>query len=76
MASKVDEREAAALHLPLPERAQLVSGLVASLDQQVDEELELAWVEEAERWHHEPAADSSLAEPAPTAFQRARDALR
>jgi putative addiction module component (TIGR02574 family) len=74
--SKLDELEAEALNLPPTERARLVSRLVASLDQQVDEDVELAWVEEAERRYQELLRDPTAAEPAAVAFQRARDALR
>ena len=76
MPSKVDELETAALDLPGADRARLVTRLVASLDQQADEDVELAWVEEAERRYQEVAADPSQAEPMAAAFQRARDALR
>jgi hypothetical protein len=54
----------------------LVSRLVASLDQGADEEVELAWIEEAERRYQEVCEDPAAAEPAAIAFQRARDALR
>jgi hypothetical protein len=76
MASKLDELEAEALNLPAAERAQLVSRLVASLDQQVDDDVELAWVEEAESRYQELLRDPAAAESAASAFQRARDALR
>jgi hypothetical protein len=76
MASKLDEVEQAALSLPAGERARLVTTLVASLEEAVDEEVELAWVEEAEQRYQEVLADSSVLEPAAAAFQRARDALR
>jgi putative addiction module component (TIGR02574 family) len=76
MASKVDELEAEALSLPTAERARLVSRLLASLDEQSDEDVELAWIEEAERRYQEVRNDPSAAEPASVAFQRARDAFR
>ncbi len=76
MASKLDELETEALSLPVAERARLVSRLVASLDQEADEDVELAWIEEAERRYHEVRDDPAVAEPATVAFQRARDALR
>jgi putative addiction module component (TIGR02574 family) len=76
MPSKFDEVEAEALSLPVAERARLVSRLVASLDQGADEEVELAWIEEAERRYQEVCEDPAAAEPAAIAFQRARDALR
>jgi putative addiction module component (TIGR02574 family) len=71
MPSKFDEVEAEALRLPVAERARLVSRLVASLDQRTDEDIELAWIEEAERRYQEVREDPAAAEPA-----AARDALR
>ena len=76
MASKLEEIEQAALSLAAGERARLVTTLVASLEESVDEEVELAWVDEAERRYQEVLADPGAAEPAAAAFQRARDALR
>lgn len=76
MASKLEDIEKAALNLPMAERAQLVTRLVASLGEETDAELELAWVEEAERRYQEAVKDPSAVEPASAAFQRARDALR
>jgi putative addiction module component (TIGR02574 family) len=76
MGSKLDELEAEALRLPTAERARLVSRLVASLDEQTDEEIELAWIEEAERRYREFCENPAAAEPPAEAFQRARDALR
>ena len=43
----VETLEAAALHLPLGERARLVERLIATLD--VDPEVEEAWAAEVER---------------------------
>jgi len=76
MTSKIDELEAEALRLSVAERARLVSRLVATLDQHADEEIELAWIDEAERRYQEVVASPTVAEPAAAAFQRARDALR
>ena len=76
MASKVDELAAQALSLPVAERARLVSRLLASLDEQSDEDIEVAWVEEAERRYQEVRNDAAAVESAAAAFQRARDALR
>jgi len=76
MASKLDEVERAALNLPVAERAQLVTRLVATLDRETDEAVELAWIEEAERRYQEVLDDPAAAEPAASAFQRARDAIR
>jgi len=76
MASKLKDVEQAALNLPVEERARLVTRLVASLEGETDEEVELAWAEETERRYQEALADPSATEPASQAFQRARDALR
>ncbi|MCI0434752.1 MAG: addiction module protein [Gemmatimonadetes bacterium] len=76
IASKLDELEAEALNLSAAERARLVSRLVARLDEYVDEDVELAWVDEAERRYQEVLRDPAAAESAAVAFQRARDALR
>jgi len=76
MASKIDELEAEALSLPVADRARLVSRLLASLDEQEDDDIELAWIEEAERRYQEACENPAVAEPATVAFQRARDALR
>lgn len=76
MATKLEEIEKAALDLPAPDRAQLVVRLVASLGEDADGEIELAWVDEADRRYQEAVDDPSVVEPASAAFQRARDALR
>jgi putative addiction module component (TIGR02574 family) len=76
MASKLKDIEQAALDLPIEDRARLVTRLVASLEGQTDEEVELAWTDETERRYQEALADPSSTEPASQAFQRARDALR
>ena len=76
MASKLKDVEQAALNLPVEERAQLVTRLVASLEEQTDEEVELAWAQETDRRYHEALEDPAATEPAVQAFQRARDALR
>jgi len=62
--------------LPVVERAQLVPRLVASLDEATDEDVELAWIVEAEQRDQEATEDSSVIEDAAAAFRRARDALR
>jgi len=44
MASKLDRIEEAAMTLPVAERAQLVTRLVANLDEATDEDVELTWI--------------------------------
>lgn len=61
MASKLDELEAEALSLPVADRARLVSRLLASLDEQVDEDVDLAWIEEAGRRYHFVANRTAMA---------------
>ena len=76
MASKLRDVEQAALNLPMKERARLITRLVASLEGEADEEVELAWAHETDRRYHEALEDPSATEPAAQAFQRARVALR
>ena len=76
MATKLEEIEQAALSLSAAERAELVTRLVASLGEEAEAEIELAWIDEAERRYQEALKDPSAVEPASVAFQRARDALR
>jgi putative addiction module component (TIGR02574 family) len=51
MSMTIDELEAAALELSAEERARLAERLIASLN--TDDEIESAWVEEAERRYDE-----------------------
>lgn len=76
MASKLKDVEEAALGLPVKARAQLVTRLVASLEGETDEEVELAWAQETDRRYREALEDPTATEPAAQAFQRVRDALR
>jgi len=71
MATKLEEIEKAALNLPAAERAQLVTRLVASLGEGADAEIELAWVEEAERRYQEALKDPPAVEPA--VYQKAEE---
>ena len=76
MASKVEEVTAQALSLAAADRARLVSELLASLDEELPAEVEIAWVDEAERRYQELLADPSAAERSSVAFERARAALK
>ena len=76
MPSKLKDVEEAALNLPMKDRARLVTRLVASLEGEADEEVELVWAEETERRYQEALEAPAATEPATQAFQRARDALR
>ncbi len=51
MSMTIDELEAAALELSVEERARLAERLMASIG--ADDDIELAWVEEAERRYEE-----------------------
>jgi putative addiction module component (TIGR02574 family) len=46
-----------AMELPLPERAELATDLLASLDGEPDSEVEVAWTAEIERRAREALAD-------------------
>jgi putative addiction module component (TIGR02574 family) len=51
MSMTIDELEAAALELSAGERARLAERLIARLE--TDDEIEAAWIEEAERRYEE-----------------------
>ena len=53
MLSKIDDAEEAALNLTVKERVRLVTRLIANLQGEADEEVELAWSEETERRYHQ-----------------------
>ena len=73
--SKLKQVETEALRLAPAERARLAHRLLESIDQEIDAEVELAWIEEAERRYEEALRDPGVKESAASAFQRARDAL-
>lgn len=68
--------EAKALKLSRRERARLAQCLISSLDQQVDDDAEKLWVEEAERRLDELKSGKVAAIPANKVIKRARSALR
>ncbi len=76
MASKIKEIEGEALRLPLHERAELAEHLILSLDEEEDREVELLWIEEAERRYQEYKQCKVQAIPANKVFQDARSKLK
>ncbi len=76
MAKAERHLEAKALKLSRRERARLAQCLISSLDQQVDDDAEKLWVEEAERRLDELKSGNVAAIPANKVIKRARSALR
>jgi putative addiction module component (TIGR02574 family) len=79
MSLPLDRLEAEALELPARERARLAHRLIASLDEDADEdpaEVERAWKEEIQRRLEEYRAGAVQAIPASEVFAEARARLR
>ncbi len=70
--------EAGALELPANERARLARRLIASLDEEVEDpiEIEHAWEAEIRRRLDEHRAGTVHTSPAPDVFSEARSRLR
>jgi putative addiction module component (TIGR02574 family) len=79
MSLPLKQVEAEALELPLPERAQLIQRLIASLDENATEDpadVERAWEVEIERRLEEYRAGRVETTPASEVFAEARARLR
>lgn len=79
MALPLKQLEAEALELPVQERAQLAKSLIASLDQDVDDdpaEVERAWEEEIRRRLTELDAGTAELIPADQVFAELRSRPR
>ena len=76
MDARFEEIVASALKLPERERVRLAQDLIASLDQDVDPDVEALWLAEAERRLDELRSGKVRGVPADEAFARARNALR
>lgn len=75
MGLPLEQLEAEALELPLPERARLVQRLIASLDEDTDEDpagVERAWEEEIRRRVAELDAGTAELIPAEQVFAELR----
>jgi len=76
MANPARQVESKALKLSPPERARLARRLIASLDDEVDADAEVAWVREAERRLDELRQGKVQGRSAPSVFRKVRSALR
>ena len=76
MDARFEEIMASALKLPERERVRLAQDLIASLDKDVDPDVEALWLAEAERRIEELRSGKVRGVPADEAFARARNALR
>ena len=69
----IEEREIEGLQLPTDQRAKLAELLIASLDE--DEEIQRAWMQEAERRLAEIDSGKVVTRPAAEVFAEARARL-
>lgn len=72
--ARIEELEARALALPEPERARLVGSLVRSLTG-TDDEVSLAWLDEAERRDRDMGDDPGEGIAADEVLRKARKSL-
>ena len=71
----VEEIQAAALKLPLNERAALAEALLASLDDLTPEELDVLWAKEAQRRWESLQAGTSHTVPAEVVLREAQERI-
>ena len=76
MDARFEEIVASAMELPEQERVRLARELIASLDEEIDPDVEGLWLAEAERRLEELRSGKTRGMPAEEAFARARNALR
>lgn len=76
MDARFEEIVVSALELPEQERVHLARELIASLDEDVDPDVEALWLAEAERRLEELRSGKTQGVPAEEAFARVRKALR
>lgn len=76
MDATFDEIVASAMELPVHQRVRLARKLIASLDDEVDPDVEAVWLAEAERHLRELRSGKTRGLPADAAFARAHNALR
>jgi len=72
----VKDLQAAALRLSGKERAQLAEALLLSLDESADEQVEEAWLDEAQKRYRAYKAGKTKGRPAEKVFRAARAHLR
>jgi len=71
-----EEIMATAMKLPERERVRLAQELIASLDEEIEPDVEALWLAEAERRLEELRSGKTKGVLAEEAFARARNALR
>jgi putative addiction module component (TIGR02574 family) len=76
MSERYEQVITTAMKLPQDERVRLAEELIASLDDEIDADVEALWLAEAERRLGELRSGSVQGVPADEAFTRARGALR
>ena len=76
MATEFERLKEDLLTLPQESRASLASALIESLDEGVDADVELAWIEEARRRDAEIRAGTAKLKPADQGLREARQLLR
>ena len=75
MARSVQDIEKEVLSLSAEDKAALLRTLITTLDTKVDESVENAWHEEAQRRYQELKGGQAIATPAEEVFERARSQL-
>jgi putative addiction module component (TIGR02574 family) len=70
------ELEEEAKHLPTKERALLVRNLLVGLDEGQDEDVEQAWLDEAERRYQAYRMGQHVPRPAEAALKEAKSRLK
>lgn len=64
------------LALPLESRASLAHALIASLDEELDDDVEEVWKEEIRRRHQEVKSGRAILKPADQVLRAARERLQ
>jgi len=76
MSERFDEIVARAMSLPQEQRVRLAEELIASLDGEIEADVEELWLAEAEKRLNDFRSGKTPGIPADEAFARARQALR
>jgi len=76
MDARFEDIMATAMKLPERERVRLAQELIASLDEEIEPDVEALWLAEAERRLEELRSGKTKGVPAEEAFAKARHALR
>ena len=74
--ARFEEIAASAMKLPDHERVRLAQELIASLDEEIEADVEELWLAEAERRLEELRSGKTQGVPAEEAFAKACNALR